>query len=460
MKTQLIQSRKYLSVFFAITFFMILFSCKKDPSNIKTTASSVTNPSLKADSNFVTFATAATAATSANRSTLTAGVANKQQVDAISGLPVAKRVLDSIAVPDNVNPSYYIFNYVGGGYSVIAADRRVEPVLAYAEKGHFATSGTLPSGLMDWLTVSHKNMQIVRKNPAAKISSDVDFYWREILPVNGTSSAKTKTLFLLQSCTPSTVVTTVNPLLHTAWAQGYPYDILCPLASNPLTSYYFGNVFGKAYDPTGCVATSMAQVMYYWKAPARYNWAVMPLTSSYYGSNASNTAVAQLMYDAGKSVNMAYTDQSSGADGSLCPAAFKNTFGYSSASYGAFDIGILLANLNANEPVLLSAATGVQYTWFLGLWVTSVTYVGAHEWVCDGIQTTTTTTCVLVGSQDNRGYTKYVVPTYMLHMNWGWNEVGTSDVDGWFSSTNWSVLNGNTVEHFQYLQDMTYNIHP
>ncbi|WP_158993329.1 Spi family protease inhibitor [Mucilaginibacter sp. L196] len=91
---------------------------------------------MQQDSNLVTFTTAGTAARQINHSHLVSDIIAKKSVNSISDLS-QKQVLDSLAVPDNINPSYYIFNYVGGGYLVMPADKRVEPVLAYSNDGYF-----------------------------------------------------------------------------------------------------------------------------------------------------------------------------------------------------------------------------------------------------------------------------------------------------------------------------------
>jgi hypothetical protein len=183
----------------------------------------------------------------------------------------------------------------------------------------------------------------------------------------------------------------------------------------------------------------------------------MPLTSTTTGSNASNMAVAQLMVDAGRSVDMTYTDSTSGADASLVSAALKNSFGYSSASYGAYNINTVESNLNANEPVLLSGFLSVSYSWFLGLWVDHIYYTDGHEWVCDGYETVNYTWCPSDGNPGGgEGY-------IFLDMNWGWNEAppyNGPNVDNWYYYNQWEVWNGQDLQNYQYDQNMTYNIHP
>lgn len=399
------------------------------------------------DINFVPLSIASMAAKEINKSQLVSDIiAKKNHQPVATPLTIArsilnlppKQILDSVAVPNNVNPSYYIFNYVGGGFVIIPADKRVKPVMSYSDNGYLPYSGKLPSGLIKWLSVNDKNMQRLRKDTSLKQTSGTAAFWADF---TSASAAMNRSLVINRqvyqppTCQPSTTVQTVGPLLQTAWAQGYPYNLLCPAAANPNTSYSFG--FG--IDPTGCVATAMAQVMYYWKYPANYNWAVMPLTSSYTGSSASNVAVAQLMRDAGTSVSMVYGDQASSPNANYnitCTMAFKAAFHYSSsaeANFNAQSYPTVISNINAGEPLLFSGDTNTD----------------GHEWVCDGYEQVTIVTCPVGGETD-----------LYFHMNWGWNEVGVTDVDGWYDYDLWSVYNGPVLETYQYNQAMTYNIHP
>jgi hypothetical protein len=200
-----------------------------------------------------------------------------------------RQVLDTLAVPNNTNPSYYIFNYVGGGFVIISADKRVEPILAYSDNGYLPHTGKLPVGLLNWLVVNHKNMQLLRNNPDLKAPVGVTNLWNEISSVNISGN---KVIDVNQPppppCQPTYNSTTVGPFLQTEWGQDYPYNALCPAGG-----------YSNNHTPTGCVATAMAQIMYYWKFPSRYNWSVMPLNNFTSTSDASNQAVAQLMLDAG-----------------------------------------------------------------------------------------------------------------------------------------------------------------
>lgn len=88
----------------------------------------------------------------------------------------------------------------------------------------------------------------------------------------------------------------VASFITTKWDQLEPYNSLCPSA-------------GKGGDkcPTGCVATAMAQVMYYYRYPANYEWDKMKTTYSKTDSGEAVDAIAQLMLDCGTASFMNYT---------------------------------------------------------------------------------------------------------------------------------------------------------
>jgi len=111
----------------------------------------------------------------------------------------------------------------------------------------------------------------------------------------------------------------VPPLMTSRWNQGAPYNLYAP-------------AIGGTRTPTGCSATSQAQIMYFWKYPDygrgshSYAWQDQTLSANfnhkyYWGrmqdaylrptTEAEKDAVARLMSDIGISINMDY-----GSDGS------------------------------------------------------------------------------------------------------------------------------------------------
>lgn len=140
----------------------------------------------------------------------------------------------------------------------------------------------------------------------------------------------------------------VAPMLTTKWGQNAPYNNFCPLAPGK-------NIHCK----TGCVATSMAQVMKYYRYPQQgkgyisyeyqgddkkkhriekdlnnsvYEWEKMkdaytPFDNS---SMEEKDAVAKIMADCGAAVRMQYGQYDSGAFEMDVEKALKEHFSYDS----------------------------------------------------------------------------------------------------------------------------------
>ena len=349
------------------------------------------------------------------------------QVNGNKSTKASKKVNSAVPVPDeNGEPVFYVINYENGGFIVISADKRINPIMAFSETGTFSLDeGGVPVGIVDWLWDSKEKVK------EARTSKTVD----------------QKMLQTWEPCAMQKVIYPEDdpcgddpgnggcqdthyekgPLLTTAWGQGYGYNNLLPNLS-------CNNANGRAV--TGCVATAMAQVMKYHEYPANYNWTGMPNT---YGTN--STAI--LMKDIGTAVGMNYgcgeNGGSSADDGNIAPALI-NTFGYASASRSGFDREVLKQQLRWNRPVILVGYATKSTSWF-GL-VTE--YSDGHAWVCDGYM--------------SHFYCEIGVGTLYLHMNWGWSNYSDSDTrpNGWFAYNNWD--SGKYA--FNYEKRMIYNIKP
>ncbi len=207
---------------------------------------------------------------------------------------------------------YYVFDRgTNEGFVIVSGDDQTIDVLGYCEEGSFNYS-QLPPQLQDLLAV----------------------YAQQILAIqNGAAVQKA----------PATHAK-VETFMDCKWSQGSPYNNLCPLD-------------GGNRSVTGCVATAMAQILYYNREKSvTETQAAIPGFSTYtkgiqvsgipagspidwenmkatYGSatDLQRTAVAQLMLYCGVSVHMDYTSSSSGAQISEVVDACKNYFGYGSS---------------------------------------------------------------------------------------------------------------------------------
>ena len=301
-----------------------------------------------------------------------------------------------------VEGAYYVFNRgARDGYVVVAGDDAVAtPVLGYSENGTFDYE-KIPENMRYWL----------------------DEYQRQIeyLQEKGVESS---------SVAPKEWTTSVAPLLgEIKWGQDAPYNLMCPTLSN-------GN---KA--AAGCVATAMAQIMYYWRWPevgvgsnsyeweynntktvlsadfskSTYQWDLMQPTYNKESSVESQQAVAKLLSDVGISVNMSY-NTSSGASSVLARKALINYFKYQAKmNYRTNYLSdeweqLLKKELDEGRPIYYSGHDS---------------YHSGHAFVCDGY--------------NKDGY---------FHFNWGW----TGTCDGYFLLTS---LSPTQVEEEGYTINQT-----
>lgn len=306
-------------------------------------------------------------------------------------------------------PLYYVFDVNSNdGFIIVSGEDAIRPIIGYSTKNHSATIDS-KSNIGYWMDrTAHKINSIREQGLIAneKVASE----WTNIISNNNNTTNNQRQVgngSLMTLGTPA-----MTPLTQTTWNQNgggsIPYNYYCPGGS-----------------VTGCVATTMAQIMRYWSYPAHgtgsssytqspnthsyasqsanygattYNWSNMPL-------NASNADVAQLSYQCGVSVNMHYDPTGSGAQvlGSAGPSAqhsYKTYFSYdpnqlrglykSSYSDAAW-IDSVETDLNIGRPVQYVGADSLG---------------AGHTWVCDGY--------------DSNGN---------LHMNWGWGGA----YDGYFS---------------------------
>jgi hypothetical protein len=196
----------------------------------------------------------------------------------------------------------------------------------------------------------------------------------------------------------------VGPLLTSKWNQDTPY-------------WNFTPQVGGQQTYTGCSATAMAQVMYYWKYPVQgkgshsYQWNGQTLSAnfdhpyywsqmltSYSGdySDAQANAVARLMSDVGISINMDYGVDGSGAypnDNNAYTAFFKyssdahETSRADAGSWAAW-FNIIRQQMDVHQPVVMAIYTADS----------------GHAVVADGYRTS---------------------PSNQLHINMGWG--GSAD---------------------------------
>ena len=262
---------------------------------------------------------------------------------------------------------YYVFNDdTGKGFVVVAGDDKMGEVLAYSHEAF---------------------IDMANLNPEARYLFDS---YRQVYEELGKNKGLTT-----RAKTATKATDDVQPLLKSKWGQDYPYS--------KQTQYV-----------TGCVATAVAQVMYYHKWPAQgkgqesykvtfdntvrsadftkshYDWDnMLPDYNRRNVTTKQEDAVALLMNDVGIATNMQYTDRASGTQSYMAVRALRNYFDYDAALVTRFDEGednfieIVKKELRNGFPLYISGESKTG---------------GGHAWVCDGFD------------KEDR-----------FHLNFGWN---------------------------------------
>ncbi len=291
--------------------------------------------------------------------------------------------------------AYYVFNNGNGqGFVITSADDRTDAVLGYAYTGKFDVNN-IPVQLKDLLSLYEH-----------EIKTAVRLRLKNLKTTSGTRAGLS-------------VKRSIHPLIETRWNQGAPYNDACPMGAFERTV-------------TGCVATAMAQVMYYHQCPrgetldtipgykspkigkvldtlpkTTFDWKNMLRTYDENANREQKNAVAKLMKYCGVSTEMDYATAKQGGSGTVAvelPYALTHYFGYSKAARYADRSGytsktwnnMIYEELKEGRPVLYGGVTPTG---------------GGHEFVCDGYE-----------SGD------------YFHINWGWSGLS----DGYFRL---SVLN-------------------
>ena len=299
----------------------------------------------------------------------------------------AKEVKSVTPIPDESgNTSYYIINYTGGGFLILSADKRVNPVLAHSDSNAFPVDAEeYPGGLAGWLAKTKEHVVHVRKTVSEQ-SKILQKSWEldNIRQMINTSEKKAR-----QGTSDLCTQVLYSPLVKTQWGQNRGFnDMLDRLGCRQT---------GNWRVPTGCVATAMAQIMKYYRYPSNYNWDAMYKVGGSYETR-------RLMKKIGKAVHMNYACDGSKASAKEIASSFKDDFGYSyaySRSVSYTTQNSVEQEIRGGHPVIL----------------TGCSLDVCHAWICDGY--VKKYWCSL--GQD--------FTFTFFHMNWGW----TGFADGFYS---------------------------
>lgn len=279
----------------------------------------------------------------------------------------------------------YAFNASDGGF-VLVSDGDSAPVLGYADTGHF-DGDDLPPALKRLMESYDTQM------PVASTRAD-DAIWL--------------------------VKTDIQPMVKAKWAQQAPYNNKIPILSG-----------ASERSPVGCVATAMAEVLYYYQWPKRitrtisaytdhpalepvdFNWKAMKDTNLPPSTKEADEAVATLLQYCAYALRTSFGTVDASSNTEWLYMALYRYFSFDKNSLSILNrseiddnefFNTIYSELSEGRPVIMG---GDQ-----------------HEFVCDGYQ-----------SGD------------YFHINWGWD----GKFDGYYlldTHTRSDKTNFSKAKHF------------
>ena len=326
-------------------------------------------------------------------------------------------------------PVTYRFRVGDKGFMIVSATDLANPVLAYSLESNFK-EGT---GADIYTERYAKQLSYLMSNPSAALSTRND--WSHYLASD------------FQPYSPKGNPC-VEPLVTTRWTQEQFYNQFCPY--NPQNTYAEDH-----RTPVGCVALTMANILYYYRYPEHGHGMLSYIPKEYnddgeliytYPRQTVNYGQATYDYDA-------MTDQLGAYDGELakliyhCGVSVRMSYGWDgSGSQSEYALGALQDHyFFSDDAQFLSVSDIVSNDSLMYLWVNRAkaeldahrplffsgqsSAAGGHAWIVDG-------------------YTTIGNATY-FHVNWGW--AGSSN--GYFlinnqvtaSYGNFNVSGSNTM---------------
>ena len=158
-------------------------------------------------------------------------VPQRKMATASSTAAPMMRKAHTVSMPESKQPALYVFNRMvedqAQGYAVVAAVEGVDMILGYSETGAI---DEIPAPMQMWLEAYAEEIAMIER---------------------GEAQAKTSA----RTLTPTEAI---SPMVQCEWGQFDPFNNLTPAVVNPETEE-------SEHCVSGCVATALAQIMYYWR---------------------------------------------------------------------------------------------------------------------------------------------------------------------------------------------------
>jgi hypothetical protein len=326
------------------------------------------------------------------------------------------RILNYYLVGDKGNPIYYVFNINPKGFVIVAGFKNTIPVPAYSLYSTYSDTHQPPQ-FTAWVKQYYDQINYAQTNQIEPLPEAIS-EWNRLLTDDPSKLLNLK------------FEKEVSPMLISTWDQGQFYNQMCP--ADPA---------GPAgHCLTGCVATAMGQLCYYFRWPLTgtgsytYQHPVYGIITANFGDTEyrwnemtnsvqeQNEAVAELLFHLGVSVDMDYGPAGSGMWNHKAAYSLRTYFNYSPETQYLYR-----DSTNLDWDSVIVAHLDQKIPMYYAGW--SVPNVNGHAFIVDGYQTET-----------------------YFHFNWGWG----GSYDGYFYLDN-LVPGGN---NFNLAQELVINCYP
>lgn len=345
---------------------------------------------------------------------------------------------DEVRTHQENGAKFHVVRLSGGGFVVMSADTRLEPVLAFSSAADLPPGSPLLALLekdvaarLSCLAKEQKPMLLAKAASSNEAQTPEERKWAELL--------ERPRLMAAQGTTGMEIVSDirVEPMLKSRWSQEDYRNYGWKSEDD-----YCYNYYTPEHAPCGCVATAGAQIMRYFEWPKQaigttsytctyngasrtlqlsgtaYRWGDMPLVPAEGVTLAQRQAIGRLTADIGIACGMSYTADWGSTGFYMLSRVMTAEFGYANAVAYLFKSGYdaslvnraVLSNLDAGLPVLISISGN-----------------GGHAVVGDGY-----------------GYSN---ETLYYHINMGWAEM----YDAWYAPPN--------IREFSVIDGLVYNIY-
>ena len=328
----------------------------------------------------------------------------------------------------------YVFNFNDNrGFSIVAANRNVPPLVAITENGNYSIGE--PTGVEPFDLYMQSIIDDLTQTQYGINAPEVYYYYDTY-----------------------SVGTYKNPLLASIrWGQGDIYGQYCPNGIAGCFNTAVAQIFCIFKKPTSLVCSCDMGNDFQTNETITLNWTGMKShTATHSGTLTCNTAhnhIGALMRELGVQSQTSYNATSSGASPNKIVSVL-NHFGYTYSSEGIIlaDTDKIKNSLNADKPIFMFGYTqnGEGHGWVVDGYKDLIYYKDKYEKVyADGGYTLTSH--MMTGE------------SHSLHINWGWNgncngyftfgTYNTADSESYDTGTN--TANYNFIYPIRMLSDIS-----